>query len=162
MQIETDFFPGALGAIAALHGEYYAKHWGFGVFFEAKVAAELAAFATRKSATDLVLLARDDDGLAASMILDLHDPDSGDRGAHLRWFIMADRCRGAGLGRQFMERAMTHVDAHAGGRSWLTTFAGLHPARALYEAHGYRLTHEAEGEAWGASVQEQEFRRGGA
>lgn len=161
MQIETDFFPGALGAIAALHGEYYAKHWGFGVFFEAKVAAELAAFAMRKSDTDLVLLARDDEGLAASLILDLHDPDSGDRGAHLRWFIMADRCRGTGLGRQFMTNAMAHADAHAGGASWLTTFAGLHPARALYEAHGYTLTHEAEGQAWGVSVQEQEFRRGG-
>lgn len=159
MQIETQFFPGALGAITALHGEYYANHWGFGAFFEAKVAAELAAFAMRKSDADLVLLARDDDGLAASLILDLNDPDSGDRGAHLRWFITAGRCRGAGLGRQFMTRAMAHAEEHAGGASWLTTFAGLYPARALYEAHGYSLAFEAEGQAWGVRVQEQEFRR---
>lgn len=159
MQIETEFFPGALGAIARLHGEYYAKHWGFGIFFEAKVASELAAFAMRKSDSDLVLLARDDDGLAASLILDLNDPDSGDRGAHLRWFIMADRCRGTGMGRQFMAHAMAHADDHADGKSWLTTFAGLDPARALYEAHGYTLKHEAEGQAWGVRVQEQEFRR---
>jgi len=159
MQIETEFFPGALGAIARLHGEYYARHWGFGVFFEAKVASELASFAMRKSDADLVLLARDNDGLAASLIIDLNDPDSGDRGAHLRWFITADRCRGTGLGRQFMTRAMAHVDANASGTSWLTTFAGLHPARTLYEAHGYALAHEASGQAWGVTVQEQEFRR---
>ena len=159
MQIETTFFPGAIGAIASLHGEYYAEHWGFGVFFEAKVASELSAFAMRKADDDLALLARDGDGLAASLILDLNDPASSARGAHLRWFIVADRYRGTGLGRQFMARAMAHVDAHAAGRCWLTTFAGLHPARALYEAHGFALTHEAEGEAWGVRVREQEFQR---
>ena len=159
MRIETEFFPGAIGAIVKFHGEYYARHWGFGVFFEAKVASELSAFALRRSDSDLVLFARDEDGLAASLILDLNDPASGARGAHLRWFIMADRCRGTGLGRQFMTRAMAHVDSHAGGKSWLTTFAGLHPARALYEAHGYALAHEEEGEAWGVRVLEQEFRR---
>ena len=159
MRIETEFFPGALGAIAKLHGEYYAQHWGFGVFFEAKVATELSAFALRKSDDDLVLLGIDDDGLAASLILDLNDPASAERGAHLRWFIIAERCRGLGLGRRLMTEAMAHVDAHAEGASWLTTFAGLDPARALYEAYGYALAHQAEGEAWGVRVSEQEFRR---
>ena len=38
------YVPGAIGRIAELHGTYYAKHWGFGLFFEAKVATELSAF----------------------------------------------------------------------------------------------------------------------
>lgn len=159
MQIETAFFPGALGEIVALHGRHYAQHWNFGTFFEAKVARELARFAARMADTDLVLLARDKDGLAASMILDLHDPDSGARGAHLRWFIAADRCRGTGIGRQFMDRAITHADAHCGGKMWLTTFAGLATARHLYESYGFTLIHENKGEAWGVSVMEQEFPR---
>ncbi len=159
MQIETEFFPGSIGAIASLHGEYYAHHWGFGTFFEAKVATELSAFALRKSRDDLILLAQDGDGLIASLILDLNDPESGERGAHLRWFFTADRCRGTGWGQHLMTTAMAHVDTLAGGRSWLTTFAGLDTARALYEAHGYALETESDGAAWGVRVREQEFRR---
>lgn len=162
MQIKTEFFPGAIGAIAKFHGEYYAKHWGFGVFFEAKVAEGLSSFALRKSEQDLVLLAVDDDGLAASLTLDLGDPESGDRGAHLRWFFAEDRCRGTGLGRQLMTRAMDHADRYAGGKAWLTTFAGLKPALALYEAFGFELAEEFDGATWGIGVQGQEFHRAAA
>ena len=161
MPFHTQFFPGAIGTITALHGQHYAQHWGFGAYFEAKVAAELGTFALRIAPNDLVLLAQDADGLTASLILDLNDPASGPRGAHLRWFITADRTRGSGIGRRMLARAMDHADAHCGGKVWLTTFAGLHPARHLYESMGFTLTHAAEGEAWGTRVTEQEFQRGG-
>ena len=160
MILTEGFFPGALGGIAALHGAHYARDWGFGTFFEAKVAAELAAFALRQGGADLVLLAQDGEGLVASLILDLHDPASGPHGAHLRWFIVADRCRGSGIGRRMLAMAMDHVDTHAEGRAWLTTFAGLGAARHLYETAGFQLVAEAEGAAWGTRVLEQEFRRG--
>ena len=142
-----------------LHGNHYAANWGFGTFFEAKVAAELASFATRQAPNDQVLIAYDKSGVAASLILDLNDPTSGDRGAHLRWFISAERCRGTGIGRQLMQRAVSHADVHSQGRIWLTTFAGLMPARHLYESFGFELVSEAEGDAWGTTVNEQEFRR---
>lgn len=145
--------------IAALHGQYYAQHWGFGTLFEARVAEGLGAFAQRQNHPDLVLIASDDRGLAASLILDLHDPASGDKGAHLRWFITADRSRGTGIGRDFLRRAMAHADAHSNGKGWLTTFEGLAPARHLYESHGFHLAHQMEGNSWGIPVQEQEFRR---
>lgn len=157
IHVETDFFPGALGAIAALHGAHYAAHWGFGTFFEAKVAQELAAFALRRTSKDLVLLARDADGVAASLILDLNDPESGSRGAHLRWFLAADRCRGSGIGRRFMARAMDHAAQQGDGSVWLTTFEGLAPARHLYESFGFTLITAAPGEAWGVRVTEQLF-----
>lgn len=159
MDIVRTFEPGALGAIISLHAAHYATHWGFGTYFEAKVAGELASFAVRKTEDDLVLLARDDGGVAGSLILDLHDPDSMNRGAHLRWFLLSERCRGTGLGRRMMTEAMAHVDAKSGGRCWLTTFAGLDAARHLYEAFGFTLAIENEGRAWGTPVLEQEFRR---
>ena len=159
MKIITEFAPGSLGTIIALHGQHYAQNWGFGTFFEAKVAHELAAFAGRMASNDLVILAYDDEGLAASIVLDLNDPVSGERGGHLRWFICAERCRGTGIGRTLMDRAMSHADEHSNGNVWLTTFAGLEPARHLYERFGFILTHEQEGEAWGTVVKEQEFRR---
>ncbi len=159
MEILEKFTPGSLGEIVAMHGEFYAANWGFGLFFETKVAVELANFANRASESDLILVARDTDGVAASLIVDLNDADSGARGAHLRWFITADRCRGTGIGRAFMARAVAHAEEHCEGRMWLTTFAGLKPARHLYEDFGFKLAKEAEGEAWGTKVLEQEFRR---
>jgi ribosomal protein S18 acetylase RimI-like enzyme len=159
MKIITEFAPGSLGTIIALHGQHYAHNWGFGTFFEAKVAHELAAFTGQMASNDLVLLAYDNEGLAASIVLDLNDPMSGERGGHLRWFICAERCRGTGIGRKLMDRAMSHADDHSNGNVWLTTFAGLEPARHLYESYGFTLTLEQEGEAWGTVVTEQEFRR---
>ena len=38
---------GALGKIVALHGTYYAQHWNLGLYFEAKVATEMAEFLNR-------------------------------------------------------------------------------------------------------------------
>ncbi|SDZ81604.1 GNAT family N-acetyltransferase [Rubrimonas cliftonensis] len=160
MRIGRVFSPGAIGDVVALHGRHYAEHWGFGAFFEAKVARELAGFVARLEPDDLCLIAADGEGLCGSLILDLHDPASKGRGAHLRWFIVADRARGTGLGGRLMSEAMAHVDACAGGAAWLTTFAGLDAARRLYERRGFALAVEADGAAWGVTVREQEFRRG--
>jgi hypothetical protein len=33
MEITNAFLPGALGTIVMLHGQHYAKNWGFGTFF---------------------------------------------------------------------------------------------------------------------------------
>ena len=53
MEIVEGYRPGAIGAIAGLHGTYYAREWGFGRFFESKVATELCAFLDRHDpATD--------------------------------------------------------------------------------------------------------------
>ena len=120
---------------------------------------ELAEFALRQKPNDLVLLAYEGDQWMASLILDLNDPTSSEGSAHLRWFITKDSCRGTGLGRIFMQRAVDHAKVHCNGKIWLTTFAGLHPARHLYESFGFKLTHETEGQAWGTVVTEQEFRR---
>ena len=159
LRIVERFPPGAIGSIVSLHGRHYAEHWGFGTYFEGKVATELAAFSMRAGADDLVLIAEDANGVCGSLVLDLNDPESGPRGAHLRWFITDARCRGTGLGRELMGRAVAHADAYSEGRAWLTTFRGLDAARHLYEAFGFTLAHEAEGEAWGTKVFEQEFRR---
>ena len=161
MNITHDFFPGAIGQIIQLHGSHYAKHWGFTSYFEAKVAHQLAEFAHGRKDPDLVLLARDDQGVAASLILNLHDPESQARGAHLRWFICADRCRGSGIGRKLLSMAVAHAEQHSQGKIWLQTFAGLEPALHLYRSFGFVLHDEQEGDAWGTVVKEQEYRRSG-
>jgi hypothetical protein len=45
--IFTGYLPGAIGRIVELHANTYHLDWGFGVFFEARVAKEMAAFLRR-------------------------------------------------------------------------------------------------------------------
>ncbi len=47
VQINRGYTPGSIGRVAELHGTYYHAHWGFSLFFEAKVATELGAFLGR-------------------------------------------------------------------------------------------------------------------
>ena len=161
MDISDDFFPGAIGQIIQMHGAHYSQNWGFTTYFEAKVAHQLAAFAQGKQDTDLVLIAHDRDGVAGSLILNLHDPEAAGRGAHLRWFICADRCRGTGIGRKLLAKAVAHAETHTNGKMWLHTFAGLEPALHLYRSFGFVLHSEMDGDVWGTIVKEQEYRRSG-
>jgi GNAT superfamily N-acetyltransferase len=86
------------------------------------------------------------------------DGDASTRVAHLRWFIVDDALRGAGIGRHLIARAMAFVDEHF-DETYLWTFKGLNAARHLYDTAGFQLTDEAEGQQWGATVVEQRFSR---
>lgn len=150
--------PGALAGVLGLHMSYYAAEWGFGLRFETKVASELADFLTRMDpARDLFLTAWRGEALAGSISMDV--TGGGPDGAHLRWFVVSESERGSGLGKELMARAIEHADRLAAGRVWLTTFAGLDAARALYERHGFRLGAESEEDQWQGGVREQLFRR---
>src|SRR6202162_2266129 len=47
VQIHSGYIPGAIGSVVELHATYYAQQWSFGLFFEAKVAMNLASFRNR-------------------------------------------------------------------------------------------------------------------
>lgn len=157
---------GTIDRIAQMHAVYYAREWGFDSIFEAKIASDCAGFIGRYDpGIDLLLLALSGQAIVGSIIVDLNDPASsdpggGDRGAHIRWFIMDDAIRGAGMGRKMMQRAVDHIDNFAGGKAWLTTFAGLDAARRVYEDFGFRLARERQDDTWGDPVHEQLYLRG--
>ncbi|MPW20531.1 GNAT family N-acetyltransferase [Paraburkholderia sp. CNPSo 3157] len=156
VQIVEGYYPGCIGDIASLHGRYYSQHTGFGVFFEKRVATELAAFAESLPDPDKGLwLVVDNARTLASVAI---DSDASTRIAHLRWFIVDDSLRGSGLGRQLMRRAMAFVDERF-DETYLWTFKGLDAARHLYEAFGFTLAEEADGTQWGKTVIEQRFIR---
>ena len=83
----SGYRPGALGWAVQTQAAYYGRHWGFGVYFEAKIAAELAEFLKRfDEKRDLFRLA-----LAGEQILGTISVDGNDaagKGAHLRWFMV--------------------------------------------------------------------------
>ena len=150
------YVPGAIGRISELHATYYHPNWGFGLFFEARVATELSQFlgrfdGSRDGFWTVCLNDRVEGGIAMDGMKAMED------GAHLRWFILSPEVRGRGFGNRLMEEAISFCKKNDCRRVYLWTFEGLHPARHLYEKFGFKLVQQAEGIQWGATVIEQKF-----
>lgn len=156
--IAPGYRPGLIGQVTALHAAYYHAAWGFGLPFEARVATELAAFLSRFTpGRDGVWLAVHDEAVVGAVAIDAREAEG--RGVRLRWLILAPAARGHGVGRQLVATALGHADQLGFPRAYLTTFAGLDAARALYEQAGFVLTHEQLDRTWGVPVREQTFER---
>jgi GNAT superfamily N-acetyltransferase len=159
MQIEIGGYrPGAIGRVAEMHADYYHRHWGFGLFFEAKVATELAEFLCRfEKERDGFWTILSGNRIEGAVAID--GLKAADEAAHLRWFIVSPEIKGSGWGRRLMTEAVSFCDRRAYHRIGLWTFAGLDTARHLYESFGFRLVSQGEGEQWGTLVVEQRFER---
>ena len=154
--IFTGYLPGAIGRIVELHASYYHLDWGFGLFFEARLAKEMAEFLSRFDETRdgfwiVSLNDRIEGGIAIDGIKARTD------GVHLRWFIVSPEVRGQGFGRRLMEEAISFCRKKDYRKIYLETFEGLHAARHLYEKFGFTLTQQAEGAQWGKKVTEQKY-----
>ena len=152
----SGYLPGAIGRITELHATYYHEHWGFGRYFESKVATELSEFLSRydKNRDGFWTICRNG-RVEGSLAIDGIKAES--QGAHLRWFILSAKLRGQGFGNTLMENAVGFCQDRAYHRVYLWTFEGLDAARHLYEKYGFRLAEEFEGTQWGTTVVEQKF-----
>ncbi len=150
------YVPGAVGRIVELHATYYSQNWGFGQFFELKVAAELTEFLSRSDPKrDGFWTALANGRVEGSVVIDgIH---AADEGAHLRWFILSEVVRGRGVGRRLMEEAVGFCREKGYSCIYLWTFEGLDAARHLYEEFGFTLAEQREGLQWGSKVNEQRF-----
>lgn len=156
IQISKGYQPGCIGRITELHSTYYNRHSGFGLYFEAKVARELAEFMQAyDERRDGIWLATIDGAIEGSIAID--GAHAAEDGAHLRWFIVSDRMRGSGCGNALLQAAVNHCLSQGFPRTSLRTFDGLTAARHLYEKYGFRLVNEQRGVSWGAEVSEQCF-----
>lgn len=156
VEIIKGYIAGSIGRIVELHGTYYHKAWGFGLFFEAKVARELSEFLTRfNELRDGFWTVYKNNRIEGSIAIDGINATAN--GAHLRWFIIAPELRGLGLGHRLLEEAISFCKEIGYPSIYLWTFEGLHPARHLYEKFGFKLVWQAEGTQWGTKVIEQRF-----
>lgn len=154
--LHKGYIPGAIGRIVELHGTYYYRHSGFGVYFESKVAKGLAGFCDHfHEDRDGLWLAIAKEQIEGSIAID--GSHAATDGAHLRWFITSDAIRGTGAGNALLSTAMEFCRSRQYGRVYLDTFVGLHAARHLYEKFGFRLIHQKVGNQWGSKVNEQRF-----
>lgn len=150
------YIPGAVGRITAMHGEYYSRHWNFGLFFETKVATELSALLTHKHADRSGFwIAVCNDIIAGGIAIDGNQKEQHE--ARLRFFIVSEDYQGMGIGSLLMEKAVSFCKEKKFAKVHLSTFAGLDAARHLYEKWGFRLTEEKEDCTWGVTVKEQIF-----
>ncbi len=150
--------PGAVGRVTELHALYYHREWGFGRFFEAKVATELAAFLERfDEERDGFWTAIADNRIEGAIAIDgaKAAAEAAAEGAHLRWFVVSDALRNQGVGSRLMKTAMDFCHSRHYDRIYLWTFEGLDAARHLYEKHGFHVTEESRGTTWGREVLEQ-------
>ena len=156
VEICKGYVPGAIGRVIELHGTYYHAHSGFGSFFEAKVASELAEFISRyDERRDGFWTAWAGGRVEGSITIDgIHAEDEG---AHLRWFITSDALRGKGVGNRLMGTAVDFCRSKGYNRVHLWTFEGLHAARHLYEKAGFVLVEQRRDMQWGTEVNEQQF-----
>ena len=150
------YTPGVIGKISELHAKYYASHWSFGHFFEAKVASELSdSINNYNKSKDRIWPLSTDGGIEGAITID--GTSQNKNIAHLRWFIISDRLRGKGAGNYLMEQAVSFCKEVGFEKVYLWTFQGLGPARHLYEKFGFKLVEEYLGEQWGTTVTEQRF-----
>jgi GNAT superfamily N-acetyltransferase len=156
LTISCGYVPGAIGRIAELHGRYYAKHWKFGLYFEAKVATALSEFLQRYDRNrDGFWTAARNDRIEGSIAIDgVH---AAREGAHLRWFIVSEELHGRGAGSLLIDKALFFCRQKKYRRVYLWTFQGLDSARHLYEKAGFKLIEQFTGKQWGPAVEEQRF-----
>jgi GNAT superfamily N-acetyltransferase len=154
MKIHDQPPPGGLARAIGLQAEWYGRNWGFGLDFEALLCADVADFGKALPHPDCRMWsAVEGSQVVGTMTID----GRGRPSARLRWFIVEESRRG-GIGRQLLERGLGFCRERGFDDVWLTTFAGLDVARALYEEAGFALEYEKPDQTWGVRVTEQRFR----
>jgi len=156
IKILDSYYPGVIGRITELHANYYSKNWGFGLYFESKVATELSEFLNRfEKNRDGIWTAQINSEIVGSIIIDGYKSDG--EGARLRWFILDTNYQGKGIGNLLMDKAITFCQEKEYEKIYLWTFAGLDAAKHLYEKYGFKLCKEHQDSQWGKAVSEQMF-----
>jgi GNAT superfamily N-acetyltransferase len=137
--IRTQLKPGDIGYVTYLHGALYGSEYGYGIGFEAYVAAGLGEFyQAYDPATDRAWVC-EHEGRMVGFLLLMH---RGSQAAQLRYFLVRPEYRGIGLGKRLMELFMEFLVQCNYRSAYLWTVDELPAAAALYRRHGFRLTEE--------------------
>jgi DNA-binding MarR family transcriptional regulator/N-acetylglutamate synthase-like GNAT family acetyltransferase len=127
--------PGDMGRVVQLHGEFYAREFGYDTTFEALVADIAAQFVRNYDpAKERCWIAELDGEVVGSVFL----VKKSKTVAKLRLLIIDPKARGTGLGKR-LTRACIDFARRAGYRKMvLWTQSHLAAARSIYEAEGFK------------------------
>jgi GNAT superfamily N-acetyltransferase len=155
LDLRTDIRPGDVGAIAELHGREYWDEYGLDARFEAGVAQGLARFVLALAEDPSVgraWLAEDADGLAGCIAITRERESHG----RVRWFLVARRARGQGLGRRLLDEALGYARERFSSLE-LDTFSELGTAGSMYRAAGFELVSSGPHSGWGREIDLQRY-----
>ncbi len=151
--VRNELEPGDIGYLTYLHGSLYAKEYGYGLQFEAYVAAGLCEFLSRYDAVSDRVWVCEHRGRMVGFLLVMHREE----GAQLRYFLIEPAYRGVGLGRRLLGQCLDFVRDRGYPKVFLWTTHELAAAARLYGAAGFRLTEEKESTAFGKPLREQRY-----
>jgi GNAT superfamily N-acetyltransferase len=126
--------PGDMGRVVQLHGELYAREFGYDATFEALVAEIVAGFVRKfDPKRERCWIAQRSGSVVGSVFLVRKSKST----AKLRLLIIEPSARGLGLGRR-LTRACIRFARRAGYRKLaLWTQSHLAAARSIYQAEGF-------------------------
>ena len=127
--------PGDMGRVVQLHGELYAKEFGYDTTFEALVAEIVADFVRDfKPRFERCWIAEMDGEVVGSVFLVRKSRTV----SKLRLLIIHPKARGQGLGRRLTRACIRFARAAGYRKMVLWTQSHLAAARAIYQAEGFR------------------------
>jgi N-acetylglutamate synthase-like GNAT family acetyltransferase len=154
IRIRNELRTGDIGNLIRLHGEIYAREYGWDWTFEAFAAHTFGRLAERwEPAHDRIWIAERTGDIVGCIAILRVDADV----AQLRWFLVQPSARGAGLGRRLLREALSFCRTAGYAHVFLWTTAALTAAAHLYRSHGFTLTHQETTEKWGAALTAERY-----
>lgn len=127
--------PGDMGRVVQLHGELYAREFGYDTTFEALVAEIAAAFVRDfDPKKERCWIAEQDGEVVGSVFLVKQSASV----AKLRLLILDPRARGQGLGKRLTDACIGFARQAGYRKMVLWTQSHLAAARGIYKAAGFR------------------------
>lgn len=124
-----------MGRVVQLHGELYAREFGYDVTFEALVAEIAAGFVRNfEPKCERCWIAEMDGVVVGSVFLVKQSQTT----AKLRLLVLDPMARGQGLGRRLTRACIAFARRIGYRKMVLWTQSHLAAARAIYEAEGFR------------------------
>ena len=128
--------PGDMGRVVQLHGELYAREFGYDATFEALVAEIVAGYVRDlRPKKERCWIAEMDGEAVGSVFLVQSSPTV----AKLRLLIIDPRARGLGLGKRLTRVCIAFARRTGYRKMVLWTQSHLAAARGIYQAEGFKL-----------------------
>lgn len=154
IHLRNDIRSGDIGSLIRMHGELYAREYGWDWSFEAFAAETFGRLAhTWDPARERIWIAEREGGIVGCIAILSVDDDI----AQLRWFLVDPAVRGTGLGRRLIDEALSFCRAAGYAHVFLWTMAGLAAAAHLYRSYGFEITHQETVERWSAVLTEERY-----
>ncbi|MDB5956664.1 MAG: GCN5-related N-acetyltransferase [Ramlibacter sp.] len=148
--------PGDLGWVVQVHGELYAREYGFDASFEALVAEIAASFLRDFDPQGEKGWIAEVDGERAGCVFLVRKSATV---AQLRLLLLRPEARGLGLGGRLVDECVAFARDRGYRRMVLWTQSNLVAARAIYAARGFVLKDSEANQAFGQQLVSEVWER---